>query len=157
MPVISITTTIHAPIKICFNTARSIDVHLISTGKTNEKVIAGRSSGLCELNDEITWEATHMYVRQKLSSKIVGFNEPYFFADRMTKGVFKCLYHEHHFEDHKTFTRMHDIFQYESPLGVLGKCADMIFLKRYLRNFLTERNQVIKSVAEKEAVCAETI
>jgi ligand-binding SRPBCC domain-containing protein len=148
MPIIKLTTEINASIQTCFDTARSIDVHLQSTGKTKEKVIAGRSSGLCELNDEVTFEATHLWVRQKLSSKIVGFNAPYFFADKMTKGAFKSLYHEHHFEERNACTQMHDIFNYESPLWILGNCADFLFLKRYLTNFLLNRNAAIKNIAE---------
>jgi len=43
---------------------------------------------------------------------------------------------------------MIDEFNYESPLGFLGKLADLLFLKKYMERFLKERNQVIKEVAE---------
>jgi len=42
-------TSIKAPIQIVFDCARSIDIHQLSTAKTNEKAIFGRTSGLCEL------------------------------------------------------------------------------------------------------------
>ena len=41
MPTIQLETIINADIKICFDLSRSIDLHQISTAKTNEKAIAG--------------------------------------------------------------------------------------------------------------------
>ena len=43
---------------------------------------------------------------------------------------------------------MRDIFDYTSPLGVLGSVADVLFLKRYMWRLLNKRNQLIKTVAE---------
>ena len=43
-----------------------------------------------------------------------------------------------------------DIFVYQSPLGFLGKFADFLFLKKYMTNFLIERNKVIKEYAESD-------
>jgi len=45
---------------------------------------------------------------------------------------------------------MRDEFAYESPLGILGRIADILFLERYLRSFLIERNRVIKAAAESD-------
>ncbi len=43
---------------------------------------------------------------------------------------------------------MRDIFDFESPLGVLGRMADFVFLTRYMRRFLAARSQAIKRAAE---------
>jgi hypothetical protein len=43
---------------------------------------------------------------------------------------------------------MTDVFDYVAPLGVLGKLADRLFLERYMRRLLEERNAVIKRMAE---------
>jgi hypothetical protein len=40
MPVISLKTIIEADIGLCFDLARSIDLHTISTAHTNERAIA---------------------------------------------------------------------------------------------------------------------
>ena len=45
-------------------------------------------------------------------------------------------------------TLMQDIFVFESPLGVLGKLANWLFLKKYMTDLLIERNRVIKNTAE---------
>ena len=45
---------------------------------------------------------------------------------------------------------MTDIFDYNSPLWILGKIADALFLEKYMREMLAERNDLIKRVAESE-------
>lgn len=54
METIHLETIIDADIKICFDLSRSIDLHQISTAKTNEKAIAGITSGLVNVNDYVT-------------------------------------------------------------------------------------------------------
>ena len=68
----------------------------------------------------------------------------------MLKGAFKSMSHIHKFEELGDETVMTDIFEYESPLGFLGKIADVLFLKNYMTKFLTTRNQEIQKVAESE-------
>jgi hypothetical protein len=43
---------------------------------------------------------------------------------------------------------MRDEFDYNSPLGWLGRVADHFFLEAYMRSFLEQRNLLIKEVAE---------
>jgi len=59
--------------------------------------------------------------------------------------------HDHYFEPFSDGTTMRDVFNYESPLGIVGRCADFLFLERYMRSFLMERNRVIKAAAESHA------
>lgn len=150
MTEIVVFTSIKAPTQIVFDCARSVDIHLLSTGKTNEKAIAGRTSGLCELGDEITWRAKHFGICQNLSSKITKFKEPFYFRDTMIKGAFSSLKHEHFFEEKNGITEMRDVFQYEVPYGVFGKLFNRLILKAYMRNLLITRNNVIKEVCENE-------
>ena len=148
MTTITIETIFHCPIEICFDVARSIDAHLLSTSKTGEKAIAGRLSGLCEMGDTITWEATHFGIRQRLTSEITCMEKPHFFEDRMLKGAFKSMRHEHHFVYNVDHTLMTDIFEYEIPCGVLGQLFDYVILKKYMTRFLVERNTILKQMIE---------
>lgn len=148
MPAIEITTYINAPIEKCFDLARSIDLHLESTKQTGEQAIAGRTSGLIELGETVTWRAKHFGIRQSLSSKITEFEKPNYFVDEMVEGAFKSFRHEHRFTTVDGHTVMQDVFVFESPLGILGRLANVLFLERYMRNLLLERNRVIKEVAE---------
>lgn len=148
MPSIRLTTEIKADIEAVFDLSRSIDLHKISTRHTNEEAIAGKTSGLIGLNESVTWRARHFGVYHKLTSKITEFNRPVLFVDEMSKGIFKSFRHEHHFKTHDEYTIMTDIFDYKSPLGILGYMADAIFLKKYMTDLLEKRNQVIKEFAE---------
>lgn len=149
MPIIRLETIINADLEVVFDLARSVDLHQLSTAKTNEEVVGGRKTGLLELNEEVTWRAKHFGVYQKLTSKITAMDRPYYFTDEMTKGIFKRFTHEHHFQKLDHTTLMVDVFDYTSPLGVMGKMADNLFLKSYMTQFLVERNRVIKTYAEK--------
>jgi ligand-binding SRPBCC domain-containing protein len=148
MPLIHLITEINAPIKRCFDLSRSIDLHIITTKKTNEKAIEGRTTGLVEQGDTVTWEATHLGVRQKLRSKISIVRHPDYFADEQISGAFKRFYHEHIFEQQAGKTIMTDKFDYTAPYGILGKLANVLFLKNYMTRFLLKRNAVIKQYAE---------
>jgi ligand-binding SRPBCC domain-containing protein len=148
MAKIILQTEINAPIQVVFDLARSIEIHQLSTVKTNEKAIAGRMTGLCELGDEVTWRAKHFGIYQKLTAKITAFKAPHYFQDSMVKGAFKYFKHDHYFEEKDGFTLMKDIFEYGVPYWLFGKIFDEIVLKNYMRRFLEERNRVIKEVAE---------
>ena len=149
MTLIELNTEILNDINTCFDLTRDIDIHKLSTANTNEKAIAGKTSGLCDLGDKITWEAKHFGIRQRLSVEITKFDKPYFFEDTMTKGAFKSMRHEHHFKEIDGRTIMTDKFEYEVPFGFVGKIFDKLILKNYMKDFLMTRNKVIKEIAEK--------
>lgn len=148
MPQILLETFIRAPIEQCFNLSRSIDLHTISTAGTKEKAIAGRTHGLIELNETVTWRATHFCIRQKLTSKIKAFEKPFYFRDEQLRGAFRFMKHDHIFTAVEDGTLMKDVFHFEAPLGLLGRIADKLVLTKYMTRFLTERNAIIKKYAE---------
>ena len=150
MPVIELKTNIKSSIEICFDLATSIDLHKISTIKTNEQAIAGTTTGLIKLNEFVTWQARHFGIKQKLTTKITAYNRPYHFRDEQIKGVFKLLKHNHFFEQINGEVIMRDEFEFESPFGILGKLFNKIILTKYMTHFLIERNKTIKEFAESE-------
>lgn len=151
MPRFELTTVIAAPIETVFDLARSIDAHAASQAQHGEKAVAGRTSGLIEQGEEVTWEAVHFGFRQRLTSRIIEMRHPTYFRDSMVYGAFKRIDHDHFFEATPTGTLMRDVFDYTSPCGVLGKLADWLVLERYMRQLLAERNQVLKQQAEGKA------
>ena len=151
MPVIQLATSIAAPIERVFDLARSIELHTASTSRTGERAVTGVTSGLIGSGEEVTWRARHFGVWQSLTVRITAFEHPTHFADAMVRGVFRRMEHHHYFEPSSSGTTMRDVFTYESPLGILGRIADFLFLERYLRAFLIERNRVIKATAESDA------
>ena len=152
MPTIILSTIINASPELVFDLSRSVDLHQVSTAHTNEKVVAGRLTGLIELGESVTWRAKHFGFYQKLTSMITEFDQPNFFTDEMVSGAFESFKHIHKFEAFDNGTLMTDIFLYVSPLGIFGKVADYLFLKRYMKNLLGHRNIIIKQHAE--AICS---
>ena len=150
MPIIKLETEINAPVERVFDLARCIDLHKATMTRYNEKAVAGVTSGLINLNETVTWEATHFGVKQKLTSKITAFERPCYFRDSMIEGVFKRFDHDHFFEESRARTLVRDVFDYDSPLGILGWIADALFVEKHLREMLEERNQIIKSFAESD-------
>lgn len=150
MPIIELTTLINAPAERCFLLSLSVDLHMLSTGHTNEKAIAGVTKGVMKLNDTVTWRGKHFGIYQNLTTKITEYNYPLSFTDEMQKGAFKSLHHIHLFDEKEGKTIMKDIFTFEAPLGILGKLASKLVLTNYMRNFLLVRNEMIKKVAEGE-------
>ena len=149
MPVIRLVTRMRAPIQVCFDKARDIDLHVDSMKSSSERAIAGVTRGLIGMDQEVTWEGVHFGIRQRLTSRITAFDPPRWFQDTMTRGAFKRLRHDHLFEHADGVTTMTDVFDYESPCGVLGRIANTVFLDRYLRHILAERAGVIRLAAER--------
>jgi ligand-binding SRPBCC domain-containing protein len=97
MPTVTVTTIIHASRERCFDAARDLDLHIASMTATAERAVGGRTSGLIELGEYVTWEARHFGIRQRLTSEITLFDRPRHFRDAMTKGSFSSFVHDHFF------------------------------------------------------------
>jgi ligand-binding SRPBCC domain-containing protein len=150
MPIIRIDTDITAPPSRCFDLARSIDAHVASATGTGERAVAGKTSGLLGLDDEVTWQARHLGVTQKLSSRIAAFDRPNHFQDVLVRGAFARLIHDHYFTATPTGTRMQEVFDYAAPLGLFGRVAEALVLTRHLTRFLRQRADVLKELAESD-------
>ena len=148
MTEIHLKTIIMAPIEKVFDLNRNINIHLLSTSQSDEKVIAGRTSGLIELGETVTWKAKHFGVYLTHKSIITAMDFPIHFVDEMAEGQFKSFWHEHSFEVKDGTTIMTDKIQYETPFGLFGSLFDRIILKKYLTKFISRRNRLLKNLAE---------
>ena len=148
MPRIETSIVILAQIERVFDLARSIDVHVESQARHREQAVAGRTSGLIELDEHVTWRATHFGRTMHLTSKITQYNRPQHFRDSMVDGPFLRFDHDHLFVEEVDGVRMTDIFDYESPYGILGRLADQLFLKRHMARLLEERAEVLRQLLE---------
>ena len=54
MPVIRVETRIRASLETCFDLARNVELHLRSAALTHESAVDGVTSGLLELDQEVT-------------------------------------------------------------------------------------------------------
>jgi ligand-binding SRPBCC domain-containing protein len=151
MPVIELATFIRATPERVFDLSRDVDAHVASAVGTGERVVGGKTTGLLELGDEVTWEAVHFGVRQRLTSRITRFDRPRSFRDSMVRGAFARFDHDHVFEAERGGTIARDVFDFTSPLGLLGRIVDRVVLERHMRRFLEGRMSILKKIAEREA------
>ena len=150
MTTIRLITKINASIQIVFDLARNIDIHQQSTAQSNEKAIAGRTSGLIELGETVTFRGKHFGFYLNHHSQINEMEMPNYFVDEMVKGHFKYFRHEHTFVTQNGHTVMIDFLQYKVPFGVFGKFFNKLFLKKHLEDFLLKRNQKLRDLAENQ-------
>nr|WP_154958418.1 SRPBCC family protein [Paenibacillus xylanexedens] len=152
MVIVETEILIDAPIELCFDMARDIDVHTQTVWKhTKEKAVAGITSGKVNHDDTVTFEARHFWIRQKLTSRITAYQAPYYFVDEMLKGAFKSLRHEHIFEEQNGKTLMKDRLTMVAPFGVIGWVTERLILKSYMKRFLMYRNQQLKFLIEMQS------
>jgi ligand-binding SRPBCC domain-containing protein len=149
MTTIHIVTKVKAPIQVVFDVNRNIDLHQQSASKTNEKAIAGVTSGLINYNETVTWRGKHFGLYLTHKSRITSMDLHTYFVDEMEEGSFKLFKHEHFFEENDGITTVTDHLCYETPFGIFGRLFDVLFLKRHLKKFILFRNKVLKELAEK--------
>ncbi|MEL6179751.1 MAG: SRPBCC family protein [Myxococcota bacterium] len=151
MPQLQLETLVDGPVERVFDLSRNIDLHCATQTRHREMAVAGVTHGLIGLHQEVTWEATHLGVRQRLTSRITMYDRPHHFRDSQVSGAFARFDHDHFFEPTDDgCTRMRDLFDYDAPLGPLGRLADWLFLERYMTRLLEERNAILKEVAGSE-------
>ena len=111
--------------------------------------LAGVTSGLIGMAQRVTWRAKHLGVWQTLTSEITAMEPPAYFQDAMVQGAFRSMKHDHFFRAFSSSqTEMKDVFCFAAPLPVLGRLAEIVLLRRYMRALLHERNVVVKQIAE---------
>jgi ligand-binding SRPBCC domain-containing protein len=150
METIRLATWIDAPVERCFLLSLSVDLHVASARSSRERAIGGVTTGLMSEGETVTFQGHHFGVPLKHTS-LIDIARPYsHFRDVMTEGVFKTFEHDHHFAPMDDGTRIRDEIRFEAPLGILGRWATRLFVRRHLAVFLNERNAVIKRVAESD-------
>ena len=135
------TTRIAAPVEDCFDLALSVDAHTSSTGASEERAVAGVTSGQLEEGDVVTWRARHFGLPFRMTVRITSYDRPGSFVDEQVRGPFGSWRHEHRFEAVDDGTIMTDLVSYRSPLGPVGRVVDAVVLERYMLRLLEQRNR----------------
>ena len=98
----------------------SIDLHMDSTAPTEERAVAGVTTGLIRDGESVTWRGRHFGVTLQHTGKITRYEPPTFFQDVMTAGMFKSFEHDHHFQEQDGETVMRDELRFSAPLVSFG-------------------------------------
>ena len=149
---IVIETLIAAPQEVCFDLARDVEVHAQSAAFSGERLMPpSRMTGLLELGDHVAFDAKHFGVRQRFDSRIVELEPPRRFVDEMVSGAFQSMRHEHEFHIVAGGTLMRDLVSWRAPLGILGRLADALFLRRHMEWFIRTKQTNLKRLIEGRA------
>lgn len=124
-----------------FDRARSIDAHKESMAHSREKAVAGVTSGLISLGEDVTWRAWHFGVPLRMTSRITEMDPPNYFVDEQVRGPFRRFRHVHEFSPDPAGTTMIDRIEFAAPFGPLGRLAERLVLARYLRKLIETRNR----------------
>ena len=150
MPTIHLTTFIAAPVQVVFDLSRHIGLHKESMSAFKEEAVAGTRFGLIENEETVTWRAKHFFKNRFLRVKISEMRKPEMFTDEQLQGDFKMMKHEHHFKPCDNGTLLIDVLHFESPYGMLGQWFNSLYLTKYMKRLLEQRNKAIKESAESE-------
>jgi ligand-binding SRPBCC domain-containing protein len=145
---ITVETWIQASQQACFDAARDLDLHVRSLAHTNETAVGGRTSGLIGMDEEVTWRGRHFGITQHFTSRITAFESPGYFQDSMQRGAFKSFVHDHFFLPCDSGTCMKDVVDFSAPLGLLGRIAESLILRRYVERLIAKRAAIIKEAVE---------
>ncbi|MEO6610851.1 MAG: SRPBCC family protein [Chitinophagaceae bacterium] len=148
MPTIHLTTFIAAPAEVVFDLSRHIGLHKQSMSSHKEEAVAGTRFGLAEKEDTITWKARHLFKNRLLRVRISEMKRNEMFTDEQVQGDFKMMKHEHHFKSCANGTILINLLHFELPYGMLGQWFNNLYLTRYMKKLLEQRNKAIKEFAE---------
>ena len=152
-------TDIAAPADLVFDLSLSIDEHVGSMRGFGERAVGGVTTGQIGANQQVTWQARHFGIRWRMTSRITQFRRPALFVDEQVSGPFAAFRHEHRFHPQPQGrgagagkgTRMVDLVELRAPLGLLGRLAEIVALRWYVRHLIELRNAHLKQRAEARA------
>ncbi|QCR44103.1 cyclase [Curtobacterium sp. SGAir0471] len=144
-----VVTEIAAPVERVFALSLDIGAHERSMADTDERAVAGTTTGTIGLGESVTWRARHFGVVWSMTSRITAMEAPGRFVDEQVRGPFAQFRHEHRFEPSVVGTRMVDEIVFRAPLGPLGWLAERIALARYLPRLIAARNAALRDELER--------
>jgi ligand-binding SRPBCC domain-containing protein len=148
-------TRIEARVELVFDLSLDIDAHRASMWASNERAIAGVTSGRIGLGETVTWRATHFRIPFTMTSRVTELARPHRFVDEQVRGPFRSFHHEHLFEAHDGVTRMIDRIRFDAPGGPIGRLVERDMLASYLQKLIAVRGEYLKAEAERRNRAAD--
>lgn len=121
----------------------NIDAHTESMKDSAERAVAGVTTGMIGLGEQVTWRATHFGVPLRMTSRITALEKHTSFTDEQLRGPFKHFRHVHEFIDCGHETLMIDKISFAAPLGPLGWLAERLVLGWYMPRLIRSRNSFL--------------
>jgi ligand-binding SRPBCC domain-containing protein len=131
-----------------FDLARSVNAHVESQKGSGERAVGGVTSGLIGQGQQVTWRARHFGIPLTMTSRISALEYPTRFVDEQIRGPFKSFRHVHEFEAAGGGSVMTDRIELAAPLGILGRIAERLFLRRYMQRLIADRGRFLASLQD---------
>ena len=77
-------------------------------------------------------------------TEITQVKEHAFFIDNQVIGPYKLWHHQHIFTQTKEGILMEDIISYTPPFGIIGKIANLLFIKRKVESIFDFRFKILE-------------
>jgi hypothetical protein len=150
METIRLTTWIDAPVERCFKLALCVEFHVATVKSRKEKALNGVMIGLMGLREPVMWQGKH-FGMQWMHTGVVDRWRPFtYFRDVMMEGSLLHYEHDHHFAAMNDGTRMRDELRFVAPMGMVGRLAERMVLRRHLMELLLRRSAALKQAAESD-------
>lgn len=95
-----------------FDLSRNIDAHKESMAQSLEEAVAGVTTGLISLGEEVTWRAWNFGIPLRMTSRITEMDAPDYFVDEQVRGPFRSFRHVHEFSEDSAGTVMVDRIEF---------------------------------------------
>lgn len=148
MPSVKMKTHINADIKSCFDLSRDVAIHKQSLKRAALRAVSGKTSGLLELGEWVSWEEKHFGQLQHFTLKISELEAPLYFVEEMVEGMFKSFRNEFRFKANGDSTLLTNRIYLELPYGLLGKLIKNLFINFYTKKLLQSRLEYLKTAIE---------
>jgi len=79
-------------------------------------------------------------------TEITHVEDRKFFVDEQRFGPYQLWHHQHHFKETAEGVEMTDIVHYKLPLGILGDIANVLMVKKQLKEIFDYRYQVVEKL-----------
>ncbi len=157
MPTLTATTDLPADVGAALRVNLDLDVETVAFARHRLRPVAGpglASGGAIGDGERVRWAARLFGVLPVRHTSEVAVLEDgdrrARFVDTMVSGVFRAYAHEHLLvalppDDGEPVTRQVDTMTWTSPLGPLGRLADVLAVRAVMSHLLRARNAEVSS------------
>jgi hypothetical protein len=142
---------IRAPVARVFDLVRSVDVHTATSSTIGGRAVAGKISGLAELDDVTTYSARFFGLRFKLAARVTALESPHRMTESLERGLFSEFGHVYTLRLLESGAiELTDAFSFRSPFGFIGALFDSLILKPIMTRAMTARLEGLRRIAESD-------
>ena len=105
---------------------------------------------------EIDYAIGWMGLPMKWKTVIREYEPPHRFVDEQARGPYAYWRHEHTFEETAAGVEIRDRVDYRLPLGVLGRIAHVVMVRRQLAEIFRYRQEAIRRIFGVNRAAKET-